>query len=164
MKKVIVLAVAGLALASAAAYGQMQHQGGSGMQMPQGQGPMMMQGHMMQRHMNGQGMMRSGSMHGGMSEGHGTSAQPNGDTSPSSLAFHGINLKMHEKMDIAFTGDADADFVKGMIPHHQGAVDMAKTVIAFGKDPEVKKLAEEVIKAQEREIAFMQNWLKNNSQ
>jgi len=127
MKKVIVLAVAGLALASVAAYAQMQHRGGSGMQMPQGQGPMMMQDHMMQGHMRAQGMMGPG-----MSEGHGTSAQPKGDTSPSSLAFRGINLKMHEKMDIAFTGDADADFVKGMIPHHQGAVDMAKTVIAFG--------------------------------
>jgi hypothetical protein len=164
MKKVVVLAVAGLALASVAAYAQMQHPGGSGMQMPQGQGSMMMQDQMLQSHMRGQGMMGSGMKHGGMSEGHGNSAQSKGDTSPSSLAFHGINLKMHEKMDIAFTGNADADFVKGMIPHHEGAVDMAKTVIAFGKDPEVKKLAEEVIKAQEREIALMQNWLKNNSQ
>jgi uncharacterized protein (DUF305 family) len=164
MKKIVVLAVAGLALASVAAYAQMQHQGGSGMQMPQGQGSMMMQDHMMQSHMRGQGMMGSGIKHGDMSEGHGNSAQPKEDTSPSSLAFRGINLKMHQKMDIAFTGDADADFVKGMIRHHQGAVDMAKTVIAFGKDPEVKKLAEEVIKAQECEIAFLQNWLKNNSQ
>ena len=163
MKKIVVLAVAGLALASVAAYAQMQHQGRSGMQMPQGHGSMM-QDHMMQRHMRGQRMMGSGMKHGSMSEGHGNSAQSKGDSSPSSLAFHGINLKMHEKMDIAFTGNADADFVKGMIPHHEGAVDMAKTVIAFGKDPEVKKLAEEVIKAQEREIALMQNWLKNNSQ
>jgi uncharacterized protein (DUF305 family) len=69
---------------------------------------------------------------------------------------------MHSAMDIAFTGNADADFIKGMIPHHQGAVDMAKTVLAFGKDAEVRKLAEEIIRAQESEIALMQEWLKKN--
>ena len=51
-----------------------------------------------------------------------------------------------------------------MIPHHAGAVDMAKTVLAFGKDPEVRKLAEEIIKAQDSEIALMQGWLKKNGQ
>jgi uncharacterized protein (DUF305 family) len=66
-------------------------------------------------------------------------------------------------MDITFTGNADIDFVRGMIPHHQGAVDMAKTVIAFGKDPQIRKLAEEIIKAQETEIAMMQSWLKQNA-
>jgi uncharacterized protein (DUF305 family) len=65
-------------------------------------------------------------------------------------------------MDIAFTGNADVDFVKGMIPHHQGAIDMAKVVLAFGKDPEVKKLAEGIIKAQEEEIAWMNTWLQKN--
>jgi uncharacterized protein (DUF305 family) len=71
---------------------------------------------------------------------------------------------MHSAMDIAFTGKSDVDFIKGMIPHHQGAIDMAKVELAFGKDPEVKKLAESVIKAQEAEIAQMQAWLKNNGQ
>jgi uncharacterized protein (DUF305 family) len=80
------------------------------------------------------------------------------------LAFQGINAKMHEAMDIVFSGNADADFVRGMIPHHQGAIDMAKTVLAFGKDPEVKKLAEEIIKAQESEIAMMTEWLRKNGQ
>ena len=91
------------------------------------------------------------------------SSKPKGDTGPSSLAFHAINAKMHEGMDITFTGNADIDFVRGMIPHHQGAVDMAKTVIAFGKDPQIRKLAEEVVKAQETEIALMQTWLKQNA-
>jgi uncharacterized protein (DUF305 family) len=51
-----------------------------------------------------------------------------------------------------------------MIPHHAGAIDMAKVEIAFGKDPELKKLAEAIIKAQETEIAQMQEWLKKNGQ
>ena len=73
-------------------------------------------------------------------------------------------MKMHNAMDITYTGNADVDFVKGMIPHHAGAVDMAKTVLAFGKDPEVKKLAEAIIKAQETEFAQMNDWLKKNGQ
>ena len=91
------------------------------------------------------------------------SAQPKGDTGPSSLAFHGINTKMHGAMNIAYTGNADVDFVKGMISHHAGAVDMAKTVLVFGKDPEARKLAEEIIKAQESEIALMQGWLRERT-
>ena len=156
MKKAFVIAVAGLMLVSAAAYAQMQHGPGASRQGGQMMGEMpMMRGAMMHGGMHG---MKSGGQHGGMS------AQPKGDAGPSSLAFHGINAKMHGAMDIAFTGNADVDFVKGMIPHHAGAVDMAKTVLAFGKDPEVRKLAEEIIKAQESEIALMQGWLKKSGQ
>jgi uncharacterized protein (DUF305 family) len=108
----------------------------------------------------GQGM---GHMHGGGHDSASPHSQPKGDNGPSSLAFAAVNQKMHQGMDIAFTGNADVDFVKGMIPHHQGAIDMAKTVLAFGKDPEVKKLADEIIKAQESEIALMQEWLRKNA-
>ena len=148
MKKVAVIAAAGLALVSAAAYAQMQH-GPSDRPATQHSGP----------HTMGPGGMH-GSMHGTTSGSH--AAQPKGDTGPSSLAFQGINTKMHGAMDIVFTGNADVDFVKGMIPHHQGAIEMAKTVLAFGKDPEVRKFAEEIIRAQESEIALMQGWLKKN--
>lgn len=82
-----------------------------------------------------------------------------GDQGPSSKAFSEANTKMHQSMSMAYTGDADVDFVKGMIPHHQGAIDMAKVVLQYGKDPDTKKLAEDVIKAQEGEIAMMQEWL-----
>ena len=49
-----------------------------------------------------------------------SAAQPRGDASPSSLAFHGINAKMHDAMNIAFTGNSDVDFVKAMIPAPSG--------------------------------------------
>jgi uncharacterized protein (DUF305 family) len=85
-----------------------------------------------------------------------------GDMGPSSMAFMEANTKMHEGMAIPFTGNADVDFIRGMIPHHQGAVDMARIVLEHGTDPEVRKLAEAVIAAQEAEIAWMQDWLAKN--
>ena len=78
-------------------------------------------------------------------------------------AFQAANARMHQAMAITYSGNADIDFARGMIPHHQGAVEMAKTVLAFGKDPQLRKLAQEIIKAQETEIAFMQEWLKANA-
>ena len=65
------------------------------------------------------------------------------------------NDRMHVQMDVEWTGDVDVDFLQTMIPHHQGAVDMARAVVAHGKDPQVKALAEAIIVAQEQEIAQM---------
>ena len=67
---------------------------------------------------------------------------------------------MHRNMDIAFSGNADVDFVRSMIPHHQGAIDMAKVALQHAKDEQIRKLATDVIREQEREIAEMQAWLK----
>lgn len=70
--------------------------------------------------------------------------------------------KMHSDMNQEYTGDADKDFAIGMIPHHQGAIDMAKIVLKYGKDPELKKLAEDIIAAQEKEIKFLKDWIAKN--
>lgn len=99
--------------------------------------------------------------HQGHGAGHGATA--GAKDSPATAAYKAANDKMHKEMASSFTGDADTDFVRGMIPHHQGAIDMAKVVLAHGKDPELKKLAAEIVSAQEKEIAFMKEWLKKNA-
>ncbi|HRE21903.1 MAG TPA: DUF305 domain-containing protein [Rhabdaerophilum sp.] len=82
----------------------------------------------------------------------------------STREFQVANDQMHKDMSIKFSGNADIDFIRGMIPHHQGAIDMARVVLKHGKDPETRKLAGEIIKAQEKEIAFMRDWLKKKGQ
>jgi len=63
--------------------------------------------------------------------------------------------RMHESMHVPFTGDADRDFARMMIPHHQGAIDMALVELRYGKDPRLKRLAQEIIVSQQQEIAVM---------
>jgi uncharacterized protein (DUF305 family) len=80
---------------------------------------------------------------------------------PSTQGYMAAMKKMDDDMmAMKYSGDADVDFVTGMIPHHQGAIDMAKVELEHGKDPEMRKLAEAVIKTQETEIKEMQDWLK----
>jgi len=63
--------------------------------------------------------------------------------------------KMMADMTVAPTGDIDRDFVAMMVPHHQGAIDMALTILRFGKSEQLKRLAQEIIVTQQQEIAAM---------
>ena len=69
--------------------------------------------------------------------------------------------KMHMAMkEVQRSGDSDVDFVRLMLPHHQAAIDMAKTQLLYGKDPQMRRLAQEIITGQQSEIELMQLWLK----
>jgi uncharacterized protein (DUF305 family) len=92
--------------------------------------------------------------HGGMA---GTASDP----------AYAEQMQAHETMvkemgAVKASGNPDVDFVRMMIPHHQGAIDMAEVELKYGKDESRKKLAREIIEAQTREIAEMKEWLKKN--
>ena len=63
--------------------------------------------------------------------------------------------KMMGDMAVKPTGDVDADFVAMMVPHHQGAIDMALAVLRHGRNPQIRRLAQEIIVTQQQEIAVM---------
>ena len=63
--------------------------------------------------------------------------------------------KMMNDMAVKPTGDIDRDFVAMMVPHHQGAIDMALAVLRHGHNEQIKRLAQEIIVTQQQEIAAM---------
>jgi uncharacterized protein (DUF305 family) len=74
-------------------------------------------------------------------------------------AFMDAHHKMMAAMDAVHpTGDADKDFVMMMIPHHQGAIDMAKLEVQYGKDATLKAMAQMIIDSQQKEIDEMKKW------
>ena len=85
---------------------------------------------------------------------------------PGDSASQGYMDAMH-KMDADMpkeTGDVDVDFVQMMIPHHQGAIDMAKILLKQSKDPTLLKLGAKIIEDQNREIDEMRDWLGKHKQ
>jgi uncharacterized protein (DUF305 family) len=68
--------------------------------------------------------------------------------------------RMDRDMSIAHTGDPDRDFAAMMIPHHQGAIDMAKAELQYGRNPVLRRLAEGIIVEQQQEIELMRRELR----
>ncbi len=84
---------------------------------------------------------------------------PAGAPSAATQAFMAANMGMMNGMAVQMTGNTDKDFILMMIPHHQGAIDMARVEVEHGTDPMIKEMAQKIIAAQEAEIAAMQAWL-----
>ena len=72
--------------------------------------------------------------------------------------------EMHRAMgSVAASGNGDVDFVQLMLPHHQAAIDMARTQLLYGTDPQMRRLAQEIITDQQSEIELMHLWLKQRA-
>lgn len=122
---------------------------------------------MMQQMMQGGGMQGGqGGMQGGMMQGGGMTNMPmdTANMPESSKAYMEAMKRMDGPMMQGIqAGDPDVAFVQAMIPHHQGAIDMARAVLQFGRDDQVKVWANQIITAQRSEIAAMKEWLKQHA-
>ncbi len=90
------------------------------------------------------------------------SAHAGHGAAPWAAPYNAANALMHEGMAIDYSANADLDFARAMLAHHQGAVAMAEIQLQFGTNPEMRALAEAIIKAQAAEIAQMQAFIAAN--
>jgi uncharacterized protein (DUF305 family) len=81
----------------------------------------------------------------------------------STKEFKAARMNMMKNINAApYTGNPDVDFRTHMIPHHEGAIAMAKIALKYANDAETKRMAQEIIDGQEKEVTGMQAWLKKN--
>jgi uncharacterized protein (DUF305 family) len=103
-------------------------------------------------------------LQGAQEAGHPTHAVSISTADPAWTELTSSMEKMHQAMSsVAPSDDSDRDFVRLMLPHHQAAIDMAKSELLFGKSPEMRRLAQEIITDQQSEIQLMQLWLKKHT-
>ena len=140
--KTITKAIAALAITAVAgvAYAQTSHQG---------HGSMPMSGAMPMGHMDPAAMQKM------MQD-----MMPSPNDPASTKDFKAADMQMMHNMSVPYTGNPDVDFRTHMIPHHEGAVAMAKVALTHAKDAETKAMAQAIIDDQEREIGQMKAWLK----
>jgi uncharacterized protein (DUF305 family) len=93
---------------------------------------------------------------------HAAPAAAQGELTEASKAYEEAMQKMHKDMSVPYSGDVDLDFVRGMMPHHQGAIDQAKVLLKYSKNLRLRRLAGGIIAAQRREINFMKHWLEEH--
>ena len=142
--KTITKTFAALALTALAgvAYAQTSHQG---------HGSMPMSGAMPMGHMDPAAMQKM------MQD-----MMPSPNDPASTRDFKAADMAMMHNMQVSYTGNPDADFRTHMIPHHQGAIEMARVALKHSTDPETRKMAQKIIDDQQAEIAEMRDWLKKN--
>ncbi|CAN7616022.1 DUF305 domain-containing protein [Rhizobacter sp. LjRoot28] len=98
-----------------------------------------------------------------LAQGHAGSAPHAGGGGQGAGMMHDSMMSGMQKMQgMPSTGDVDRDFAAMMRVHHQQAVDMAKAELAHGKSPELKAMAQKIIKEQQKEIAELDRWLAKN--
>jgi uncharacterized protein (DUF305 family) len=88
------------------------------------------------------------------------SLRQEGDVDPATQTLRAAYAVMEEKIDIAFSDETDVDFIKIMVLREKASLDMVRTAVGFARDPEVRNLADNIIKAKEGNLAQMHDWLK----
>jgi len=81
------------------------------------------------------------------------------EVAPFYAEMSAVNMHMHAGMEVAPSRDVDRDFMRMMIPHHQGAIDMALVLLKYGRDEKLRRLAQSIVVEQGQEITTMRTLL-----